>query len=226
MMPRGSAQPTSSDFVPISLPQQIADQVYDLLAVGALSPGDHINELRLSQRFGVSRAPIREAARILERKGLVELSPRRGFFVRTLTRKAVEEIFEIRTWSELLALDRLFASPSPHRLDAVTTTLSSLRAANAASDPHLVVEGDMQLHRSIMQSIGNDRLIKIHEDITSELRLALSYTSRSLPDVGSMLEFHREIFDAIVDGDQKSARAELKRHLDRSCRRICEKLSG
>ncbi|MFM9500901.1 GntR family transcriptional regulator, partial [Streptomyces galilaeus] len=64
-----------------------------------------LNELHLARDFGTSRAPVREAARLLESQGLVQASPRRGFFVRTLTATDLKDIYELRIGLEIFAAE-------------------------------------------------------------------------------------------------------------------------
>jgi DNA-binding GntR family transcriptional regulator len=81
---------------PASLPEQIAEQVSQRILAGELRAGDRIQETELSESFGVSRGPIREALRILEKDGVVRIMPNRGAHVTALSVKEVREIFEIR----------------------------------------------------------------------------------------------------------------------------------
>jgi DNA-binding GntR family transcriptional regulator len=81
---------------PASLPEQIAEQVSQRILAGELQAGDRIQEQELSESFGVSRGPIREALRILEKDGVVRIMPNRGAHVTALSVKEVREIFEIR----------------------------------------------------------------------------------------------------------------------------------
>jgi DNA-binding GntR family transcriptional regulator len=81
---------------PASLPEQIAEQVSERILAGELQAGDRIQEQELSETFGVSRGPIREALRILEKDGVVRIMPNRGAHVTALSVKEVREIFEIR----------------------------------------------------------------------------------------------------------------------------------
>jgi DNA-binding GntR family transcriptional regulator len=81
---------------PASLPEQIAEQVSQRILAGELQAGDRIQEQELSESFGVSRGPVREALRILEKDGVVRIMPNRGAHVTALSIKEVREIFEIR----------------------------------------------------------------------------------------------------------------------------------
>lgn len=98
------ARPTK---ITSSLPEQIADRLIDDIIKGALAPGQRLQEIAIAQRFGVSRGPVREALRIAEREGLVEIRPRYGAFVVKLSAKNVAEIFEVRALLMALAARRI-----------------------------------------------------------------------------------------------------------------------
>lgn len=95
-----------------TLPEQIADAIKEQILKGTIAPGDNIPEQRLSTYFNVSRGPVREALRILEREGVVAVSPRRGAQVTKLTAKELVEIYQIR--AELFALAAKLFARDPH----------------------------------------------------------------------------------------------------------------
>src|SRR5687768_12783860 len=80
----------------LSLPEQIAARLSERIVSGACRPGQRIMEQALAAEFTVSRGPVREALRILERDGLVTILPRRGALVTDLSISEVKEIFDIR----------------------------------------------------------------------------------------------------------------------------------
>ena len=79
-----------------SLPEQIANALVEGIIRGTFKPGERLLETELALRFGVSRGPVREAFRIVEKEALVEIRPRYGAFVATLSAKDVADIFEVR----------------------------------------------------------------------------------------------------------------------------------
>src|SRR5690606_860114 len=79
-----------------SLPEQIAARLSERIVAGAYEPGRRIMEQAIAAEFAVSRGPVREALRILERDGLVTILPRRGAIVTNLSIAEVKEIFDIR----------------------------------------------------------------------------------------------------------------------------------
>src|SRR5437762_768555 len=92
----------------LSLPDQIAARLSERIVSGAYLPGQRIMEQALAAEFAVSRGPVREALRILERDGLVTILPRRGALVSDLSISEVKEIFDIRAMLNGLR-DRLIA---------------------------------------------------------------------------------------------------------------------
>ena len=94
------------------LPQQIADTLVNEIIRGTLLPGERLQETAIAERFGVSRGPIREALRIVEKEGLIEMRPRYGSFVAKLSASEVRDIFEVRGILLSLAARRIAESKS------------------------------------------------------------------------------------------------------------------
>jgi DNA-binding GntR family transcriptional regulator len=81
---------------PRTLPEQIADHLGVAIVNGEYRGGERVREQALAGLYGVSRGPVREAIRMLEKRGLVELFPRRGAYVVQITLEAIADIFNIR----------------------------------------------------------------------------------------------------------------------------------
>src|ERR1700704_2227755 len=75
---------------------QIERQLEQLILSGEYAPGAHINENALATRLGVSRAPVREACRMLQRAGLVRIVPNQGAYVHALSLPEIVELFDVR----------------------------------------------------------------------------------------------------------------------------------
>ena len=73
------------DFKHTALVDRVSETLAQAILEGVLKGGDQLVEARLQKRFGVSRSPLREALRDLEKKGLVDIIPRKGTFVKTVT---------------------------------------------------------------------------------------------------------------------------------------------
>ncbi|MEQ9815349.1 MAG: GntR family transcriptional regulator [Azospirillaceae bacterium] len=122
-----------------SLPEQIADRIGDEIVTGAYQPGQRIQEQHVAAALGVSRGPVREALRILEKDGLVVIHPRRGAQVTHLTVDEVKEIFDIR-----MVLSALAAQLIIERDDAAT--LARLKEMIAALKSIAAEDGDTEVY--------------------------------------------------------------------------------
>lgn len=89
------------DNTPLS--EKIAMTIRNNIIKGIIKPGERLVEPKLSEMLGISRTPIREALRLLEMEGFIEIIPRRGAIVTTLTRKDIDDIFTIKMRLEPLA---------------------------------------------------------------------------------------------------------------------------
>jgi DNA-binding GntR family transcriptional regulator len=109
-----------------TIPLQIADALAADIIQERHGPGDRLNEVQIASEWGVSRAPVREALRILETRGLVAIAPQRGARVTELSLEEVEHLFEIRAVLVGLAAKRAAASmnaDAARRLDALLVKL-------------------------------------------------------------------------------------------------------
>jgi len=102
-----------------TLSEAVSDRLLRLIAQGELKPGDRLNEVHLAVRFGVSRGPVREAARELEGKGVLQSRPRLGFYVATVTSREIVDVYEAKRWLE----DALVADFAAHTGTAVRKSL-------------------------------------------------------------------------------------------------------
>jgi DNA-binding GntR family transcriptional regulator len=84
----------------LSLSSSVREQLIGLIVIGTLKPGDRINEVQIATSLGVSRGPVREAARELEGQGLLVSRPNQGFYVATFSGRDIIDLYEIRDWIE------------------------------------------------------------------------------------------------------------------------------
>jgi DNA-binding transcriptional regulator YhcF (GntR family) len=96
----------------LTVSEQIAARVGDRILSGAMAPGARIGEQELADEFSVSRGPIRDALRILEREGLATLLPRRGAIVTELSADELRELLEIRAGLFEMVVRKIAAQPN------------------------------------------------------------------------------------------------------------------
>jgi DNA-binding GntR family transcriptional regulator len=200
-----------------SLPEQIAARLSERITAGTYAPGRRVMEQEVSAEFSVSRGPVREALRLLEREGLVTILPRRGAQVTQLTTAEVREIFDIRAALNGLR-DRQIAE-SPDRgtlLPALEQGVEQLaRLAHNPGDADEYVETVFELNRLLNDSTPNRRLRAILSSLALQTlrysRLGLSTPQRRSQSVGNW----QRLVKAVREGDGLEAqRAAEQRVLD------------
>lgn len=184
----------------------------DILS-GALKPGDRLDERGLSERFNVSRTPVREALGQLSATGLITSAPRRAAVVASVTFSDLVEMFEVMAEMESLCARLCARRMARPELVALEGTLDGCRMAMADQDPDLYYLRNVDFHEAIYKGSRNKYL----ERHTLQLRYRLApYRRLQLHRQGRMTASdaeHQAIIDAIRVGDEDAAGAEMRRHV-------------
>lgn len=190
----------------LSLPEQIAEAIGNAIITGNLEPGQRIQEQGIANQFEVSRGPVREALRILERDGMVQILPRRGAQVTYLSINEVNDIFAIRASLVRLAV-RLIAE----RSDSSLITELRHRAEKLAelirtsADPDQYLKESYYFNLAMAGGCGNERLQDMIYSLAHQTlrysRLGLSTPERRLQSA----KYHGRIVRALQKGDSQTA---------------------
>lgn len=207
--------------------QEIVDQIQQQILSGALKPGDQIPAERdLAERFGVSRTAVREAIKSLTEKGLIEVFVGRGTFVTNLSHDRVVESMTILLRNEphnvasLQEARELLEVPAA-RLAAMRrsdTHVARLRAIAAELEEEQtisarLVDGDTEFHVEMARATGNPVLVLLSQTIMALLRTERLYRDDFTGSLSTAFADHRELVDAIADGDADRAGHAMTDHL-------------
>ncbi len=148
-------------FRAMTLVEQIARTLRKDILTGNLRGGDQLLEEKLKSEFGVSRTPLREAFRVLEKEGLIEILPRKGAFVKRITRKDIEENFPVRAALEGVAARLAYSNISVREIKEMEEAMEYMENAVKRKD-----FGDYSLHHStfhetFINASHNDILINL-----------------------------------------------------------------
>ncbi|MEU7141412.1 FCD domain-containing protein [Nocardia sp. NPDC046473] len=194
-----------------SLLQVIAEELEQLIIAGALTGGDRINESSLAARLGVSRGPVREALRQLERGKLVEFRTNRGMFVREVSVAEAAQLYDIR--ASLFGLAGRLAAEhiTPDQLTELRTKVDRLQAAVPTVDDYY--PRNVDLHRTLVALSNNPRLADLYDDVSKELHLFRRHGLES--DTARTISNHQhaEILDTIAAGDHATAGRLMEAHI-------------
>ncbi len=207
----------------MSEPQTLADKVFSELTTaivrGELRPGTKLSEQTLVERYGGSRAPMREAIQKLEARNLVVRIPHAGARVVSLSLSELRDIYEVRLELESMAC-RLAAQ---RMSDAEIAELYGLLAEHEASiaaeqgQSYYQKAGDLDFHYRIIKGSQNSRL---HQMLCGELyhlvRMCRYQTSTSAKRPLQALLEHQRIVEAIAARDAELAELLMRRHIQAS----------
>lgn len=199
----------------LSLAEQIAAQLATRITSGACTPAQRIMEQAIAAEFAVSRGPVREALRLLEKDGLVTILARRGAQVTNLRSAEVKEIFDIRVALNGLRDRGIAEDPERHRLlPLLEAELAQLvRFSRDASRGDDYVETVFKLNRLLTSASRNARLRSILGALAQQTlrysRLGLSTGQRRRQSV----KHWQELVKAIRSGDGARARRAAERRV-------------
>jgi DNA-binding GntR family transcriptional regulator len=145
----------------LSLSSSVREQLIRLIVIGTLKPGDRINEVQIAISLGVSRGPVREAARELEGQGLLVSRPNQGFYVATFSGRDIIDLYEVRDWIESAIVHDIAKYGSP---EIIRTILGDVDLIDCSSQ--IAFSESLFAHRVRM-------IDHIHNRLLAEQALAL-----------------------------------------------------
>ena len=185
-----------------TLPEQIAARLRQDVLSSRLKPGDPLREIDLSERFGVSRGPVREAFRQLTQQGLLVLEPNKG--VRVAQNPSVEVrplVVKLRRIIERFVLESIFEQITESDIALWEEILADIRQACERNDLDALTEHDLRFHQAIIQSHDDRDLFALWQPIA--MRMMMHYNR--LDDIMDSYREHARILDAIRAGDRAAA---------------------
>jgi DNA-binding GntR family transcriptional regulator len=143
-----------------ALREQVLAELRARIVDGQYSPGERLTEERLAEDFGVSRNPVREALRVVEAEGFVEIQPRRGAVVATPDDSAMRDMFAVRAVLEPLAARLAAERATESDLAALRRLLDDARDATESSDLARIADLNSALHSLVFGLSGNRWLVQ------------------------------------------------------------------
>jgi DNA-binding GntR family transcriptional regulator len=196
----------------IRLRDQLREKIRDQIITGRLRPGHRLVERELAEEFGVSRVPVREAIRMLTGEGFVEaLSPRK-IIVKHLSRRDVEELFDVRESLEVLATTQATSRADGVGLRELARLVERARLATLSGEPDTLSRANAAFHHHVIELAGNRLLAALLEPLEGRLR----WVFQQIDDPAVVWEEHRELCEAITSGDVEAAGACSLRHVRRN----------
>jgi DNA-binding GntR family transcriptional regulator len=209
----------------LPLPKRVHLTLRARLLDGSLLPGTRLDYKQLAIELGVSTTPVREAVTQLASEGFVELIPRLGAVVRSLTRNSAMEFYEVREAAETFAAMKAAERCSPRHLVVLQEQLGEMqrlldetisRGDTCLEPSHLFafLDADVAFHKTILLGSRNSALARTVED--SHIQSRIFYTDRGVHDtarVALACRQHGLILDALNKKDGFSAAEAMRSHI-------------
>jgi DNA-binding GntR family transcriptional regulator len=197
-----------------ALSQRIFEDLETRIVDRLYPPGTHLVEDSVASELGVSRTPVREAFRLLERAGWLQLRPHSGAYVRYPTVQEVREVFELRQCLEQRACEVAAERATDEELDRLRRIIG--RGTQAAQRKHLKAVSTLntEFHSTIAAAAHNQLLRQVLEDLGKQVRWHFSAVA-GIRGLDSWRE-HEDIVEAIAARDSKQAGRLAIEHSDRT----------
>jgi DNA-binding GntR family transcriptional regulator len=195
-----------------SLAGIVQTEIERMIVAGELEAGQRLNEQQLASQLGVSRGPVREALRALERAGLVSGVANLGMFVRQVGVEEALELYEMRGLLFAFACSRLAEKATAEQKNGLQGLVQQMDDAIANENGTEYYQLNLRFHDVLMDYAGHRRAAYIYQSLVKEGHLL---RQRSLQPVESMRESnaeHKEILDAIIAGDAEAAWNSAEEH--------------
>ncbi|MER7080759.1 transcriptional regulator, GntR family [Saccharopolyspora kobensis] len=203
------------------LRERVRQELQARIADGRLLPGDRIFEQDLAVELGISRVPVREAIRMLQSEGFVDVPPgRRGVFVRGLDRQQAKELFEVREALEVYAARLAAERAEPGDVVLLAELAERGRKAHEAGAIDEMSDANGAFHDKLVELSGNELLASMLEPLHG--RLAWLFRMNLEPE--RVCREHEAIQAAITAGDADRAAEVAKQHVLSSRRMVLERM--
>ena len=190
----------------------VAAALRDAILGGGLKPGTSLIEKTIAEELQISRAPVREAIRMLSEEGLVESVPYKGSRVRRLRSRDVQELYAIRGLLERFALDLVLASGPVDTTD-LETACREMDEAAKFGDARALNEADRRLHRALIEMADQELLLTLWTQIELRARQIMALRNDQVGDLATIAANHRGIVAAIATGDAENAKRLIEEHV-------------
>jgi DNA-binding GntR family transcriptional regulator len=199
----------------LGITAQVTNAIREAIVTGEYEPGQKLSETALSEHYQVSRTPIREALKQLEREGLVEIIPRVGTCVTKPTEQELRELFTLKEVLEGLAAGLFTEKGDFSEIAKVRQTVTDMEKALQSSDNKLYVEANSIFHKTILEGANSSKLSYMFNLLMNQI----PYNRYVFITIGDpvrreqSLKEHKAILTAIEKGDRMEAEKTMREHV-------------
>lgn len=192
-------------------------QIKDALCSGKIRPGEILSESQLAESLGMSRTPVREAIRALASEDWLEIHNGIGAYVKPLSSKDIEDLYEIRTLLEIQAAKTAIRHITNEDIDSLEQRFHEALAdykQNRNIDLRRFSDLDWEMHQLLVDRCQNNYIKNIMQTNSSNIRRYQSTSAEVLNDIEESILQHLDLLVLIRSRDLDSLLPALQRHLE------------
>jgi DNA-binding GntR family transcriptional regulator len=205
--------------------RQIASIIRERIIHGEIANGERIIENALSEQLRISRTPLREALKLLEAEGLVEISQNKGARVTSFTVDEARNLFEVIAGLESMAAELAVARIDGDQLRDLEMIHNKMLAYYAEGDTGRYFELNSQVHDWIVRASANPILIATHANLVVRARRGRYMAIFDADRWRQAVEEHDSLMSSLRTKDSESARKVWRLHLLNTGKAVCRALS-
>lgn len=207
-----------------SLATDVAALIRQEILAGKMRAGERLVESRLAADLGISRAPVREALKLLRAEGLVAEEPRRGAVVVSLTDADVREIYDVRAALEAHAARVLARARRSEDAAALRLLVERIEQAASEGDVHDLYDADLAFHTTVLELTGNSRLLEVFNRSVTALRALISLDEHAYRSLADVAHEHWPLLEVIECGDEEAAARYAEQHVEDGGKHVVDRL--
>lgn len=200
-----------NDYKPLR--EVIFNTLREAIIAGELKPGERLMEVKLAEKMGVSRTPVREAIRKLELEGLVDMLPRKGAHVAELSAKDIMDVLEVRASLDGLATGLAAERIKDEEIKELGHILSQFVAYVEKDNLQGSIKKDVEFHDLIYRASRNDRLIQISNNLREQIQRFRVIYLKDYSTPKDLINEHQHICEAISRRDREAAEKYAQKHI-------------
>ena len=200
----------------------VFDYLKNAIIAGDLKPGERLMEIAIADQLGVSRTPVREAIRKLEKEQFIEMLPRKGAYVASTSLKDMLDVLEVRKLLEGFATELAAKRMTSEGLVELLGIHKAFLKALEDNDTELMVRYDNEFHEKIFEASDNLKLIELTTGLSEQVKRYRSSYFKDFNNFEEIKEWHEKIYDAIEKKDEKRASLVAIEHVELIEKRVIE----
>jgi DNA-binding GntR family transcriptional regulator len=205
---------------------RVFQYIYEGIKNGEYSPGQMLTEGEIVKKLGVSRTPVREALRRLEKFGLVTSEPHKGVKVISMSNEKIKQLYEVREVLEGLSAKLIAKSKNETVVAKLYSILDEAEKAVEDGNVEELSRINSNFHLQIAQAANNGYLVDIMTTLQSHISLVMTKSLSSKNRPPENLKEHRMILHAIESWDPDYAEAAIKAHVRKSYETALKELTA